>query len=310
MITTFSIRVVNVEADLRLGKRRQTTQGKSRELAGAGAYTQAGMRIITFTTDFGTADWFVGTMKGVIRNIHPRAAIVDITQGIPAGDIRAGAFALAASYNFFPRRTIHVAIVDPGVGGPRRAIAVRTTNYSFVGPDNGVLSFALAKERIQAIHQLTNKTFFRKPVSQTFHGRDIFAPVAAYLSKGLSLHRLGPELKSFVRLPWPEPQWSGNAVRGEIIYIDHFGNAITNISRTHLAEFTRAGCQVFIRRKRSGQLATFYQAVRPGKAVAVVGSSDLLEIAVNGGSAARRFQLGLGDAVTVRPSVRHAQSSS
>src|SRR6185295_19117926 len=151
-MTTFSIRVVNVEADPGLGKRRSAPRRELRGLIPGHDYTPPAMRIITLTTDFGTSDWFVGTMKGVILAIHPRANIVDLTHEIPAGGIRAGAFALAASCKYFPKQTIHVAVVDPGVGGPRKAIAVQTADYTFIGPDNGVLSFALAKENIKAIH--------------------------------------------------------------------------------------------------------------------------------------------------------------
>src|SRR5208283_126339 len=164
------------------------------------------MNLITLTTDFGTRDWFVGTMKGVILSRCPRAAIVDITHEIPAGDIRAGAFALAAGCRFFPKGTVHVAVVDPGVGSARHAIVVQTANYFFVGPDNGVLSFALAKEKIKTIRRLENKGIFLQPVSCTFHGRDIFAPVAARLCRGFPIHKLGPLQKDFVRLPWPEPR--------------------------------------------------------------------------------------------------------
>jgi len=268
------------------------------------------MRIITLTTDFGTSDWFVGTMKGVILAIHPRANIVDLTHEIPAGGIRAGAFALAASCKYFPKQTIHVAVVDPGVGGPRKAIAVQTADYTFIGPDNGVLSFALAKENIKAIHQLTNEKLFLKPVSQTFHGRDVFAPVAAHLSKGLPLHRVGAKSNDFTRLPWPEPRRSGAALAGEIIHIDRFGNAITNVGRSHVTELDCSNCEILVRQKRLCALASFYDAVKPGSPVAVLGSSGFLEIAVNGSSAAGCYKLAVGDAIIVRPSRRHSQSSS
>jgi hypothetical protein len=161
------------------------------------------MRLITLTTDFGTRDWFVGTMKGVVLGIHPPATVVDLTHEIPPGDIRAGAFALMTACRFFPKGTVHVAVVDPGVGSRRRAIAVQTANSCFVGPDNGVLSWALMREKIKTIRLLENREFFLEPVSHTFHGRDIFAPVAAHLSRGVAVSRLGRELKDFVRLPWP-----------------------------------------------------------------------------------------------------------
>lgn len=153
------------------------------------------MNIITLTTDFGARDWFVGAMKGVILGINPRASIVDVTHEIPGGDVRGGAFVLAASYRFFSRGTVHVAVVDPGVGSRRDAIAAQTVDYFFVGPDNGVLSLALSGEKIKVIRRLENKKFFLKPVSQTFHGRDILALVAAWLSKGTPCPKLGPVLK-------------------------------------------------------------------------------------------------------------------
>src|SRR5215468_7695472 len=150
------------------------------------------MSILTLTTDFGTRDWFVGAMKGVILKVNPRAVLVDLAHEIEPGDIRRGAFALAASYRFFPRGTIHVVVVDPGVGSARRAVAVQTSDYLFVGPDNGVLSAALRREKILAAHWLQNKKYFLKPVSHTFHGRDVFAPVAAQLSRGVPIDRFGP----------------------------------------------------------------------------------------------------------------------
>ena len=173
-------------------------------------------------------------MKGVILGLQPRAQIIDITHEIPAGDIRAGAFALAASYKFFPKRTVHVAVIDPGVGSTRRAITAQTVNHFFVGPDNGVLSLALSREKIKAIHQITNEQLLLRPVSNTFHGRDVFAPVAANLSKGLPLWKVGAPIQEFVKLSWPEPQRAANSIKGQIAYIDRFGNAITNIGNATL----------------------------------------------------------------------------
>jgi len=252
------------------------------------------------TTDFGGADWFVGTMKGVLLGLQPRAHLVDITHEIPAGDIRAGAFALAASHGFFPRGTVHVAVVDPGVGSRRRAIAVQTMNYVFVGPDNGVLSLALAREKIKAVHQITNEQLFLHPVSSTFHGRDIFAPAAANLSKGLPLGKLGAPIKEFVKLSWPEPQRSANSIKGEIVYIDRFGNAITNIGNATLTSRVEGSCEIIVRGKRLCALQGFYQAVPRGDPVAVPGSSGFLELAVNGGSAAKKFKLKVAERVILR----------
>jgi S-adenosylmethionine hydrolase len=256
--------------------------------------------VITLTTDFGTADWFVGTMKGVMLRLHPRACLVDITHEIPPGDIRSAAFALAASHGFFPRRTVHLVVVDPGVGSRRRAIAVQTASYIFVGPDNGVLSLALAREKIKAVHQITNEQLFLRPVSNTFHGRDIFAPVAASLSKGLPLGKVGVPVRAFVKLSWPEPQRARNSIQGEIVYIDHFGNAITNIGNALPASLPGVSPEIIVKGKRLCALQPFYQAVPPGKPVAVPGSSGFLELAVNGGSIAKKFKLRVGERVIAR----------
>jgi S-adenosylmethionine hydrolase len=233
-------------------------------------------------------------MKGVIAGIAPRAQVIDLTHDIPAGDIHAGAFALAAGYGFFPKGTIHVAVVDPGVGSSRTAIAVQTESYIFVGPDNGVLSFALRRERIKKIHALENRSYFLSSISQTFHGRDVFAPVAAHLAKGVPIQKLGPERKDLVRLTWPEPRRQGRRVEGEVIYVDRFGNAITNLDAELLARFKPAICEIHTGRTRRCSLETCYQAVPIGKPVAVIGSSNFLEIAINGGSAAKRLGLKIG----------------
>ena len=255
------------------------------------------MQLITLTTDFGLRDWFVGTMKGVILGLAPRTAIVDITHEIPAGDIRAGAFALAASCRFFPKGTAHVAVVDPGVGGTRKAVAVQTAKYFFVGPDNGVLSFALAREKIKSVRRLENENYFLQSVSNTFHGRDIFAPVAAHLCRGTPIHKLGPAQKDYARLTWPGPRLRRNRFDGEVMFIDRFGNAITNIENADLGR--RSGLGIFQGRKRLCPIGEFYQSEPTGKAVAVPGSSGFLEIAVNGDSAARRFGLKVGSKVRV-----------
>ena len=258
------------------------------------------MRIITLTTDFGTDDWFVGTMKGVIACINPAANAVDITHAIGSGDIRAGSFALAATYRYFPKGTIHVAIVDPGVGSKRRAIVIQTENYFFLGPDNGVLSFALRGEKVKAVRTLENKAYILKSVSQTFHGRDVFAPVAAHLARGISVAKLGPVIRDFVRLDWPEAKVHGKSFEGEVIYIDKFGNAITNIPAASIASPGDGHFEVFKGRKRICAIRTHYQCVPAMQAVAVPGSSGYLEIAVNGGNASAILGLHVEDSIEVR----------
>jgi S-adenosylmethionine hydrolase len=257
------------------------------------------VRCITLTTDFGSRDWFVGTMKGVILRFAPRTTIIDLTHEVTPGDIRAGAFALGASYAFFPQHTIHLAVVDPGVGTKRRAIAVETSSYIFVGPDNGLLSWALAKEKIKAIYSLENPAYQLPQVSATFHGRDVFAPVVAHLSRDLPLRRFGPPLQDYVRLEWPEPSQTRQGIQGEVLYIDRFGNAVTNISRGTLSTISYSP-EIFIGRKRVGTVAAAYQSVPSGSSVVVVGSTGFLEIAVNGGSAAKHFRLRIGARVDVR----------
>ena len=188
--------------------------------------------LVTFTTDFGTSDWFVGTMEGVIAGISPATRVVSITHQVSPQNIRAGAFALAAACTWFPHGTIHVAIVDPGVGSQRRAIAVKTRRYLFVGPDNGVLSWALRQESLEEVRTIENSKLFLAEVSRTFHGRDIFAPVAAHLSRGLRFQDIGRQRDRFVRLPWPESTETNGQISGEIVYIDSFGNGITNVPNT------------------------------------------------------------------------------
>ncbi len=248
------------------------------------------MSIITLTTDFGAADWFVGAMKGVILGIAPTAAIVDITHGIPGGDVRARAFALAASCRLFPRH--------PGVGSRRGAIAVQTADYVFVGPDNGGLSLALRGEAIKSIHRLENRRLFLKPVSHTFHGRDIFAPVAAHLSQGTPCEELGPARRDFQKIDWPRPSKHPRGWRGEVVNIDRFGNAITNLRNEWL---DRPEARISFRGKTLCPLGPFYESVAAGRPVAVPGSSGFLEIAVNGGSAAQRLGLQVGSAITLSP---------
>ena len=258
------------------------------------------MSVITLTTDFGTRDWFVGTMKGVIAGIAPKARVIDLTHDLPQGDIRGGAFALAASCRYFPNGTIHVAVVDPGVGSRRKAIAVQTARSTFVGPDNGVLSWALAKEKITAIHTLENEAYFLQPVSRTFHGRDVFVPIAAHLSLGVAIKKVGPALRNFVRLDWPEPRKQRGGTVGEVVYMDRFGNAITNLESSLLRDRQAASCEVYTKRGHVCPLKAFYQATAPNTPVALVGSSGFLEITVNGGSAEKLLGVKIGTHVVVR----------
>jgi S-adenosyl-L-methionine hydrolase (adenosine-forming) len=253
--------------------------------------------LITLTTDFGTADWFVGVMKGVIAKIAPHTRLIDLTHEVSPGNIQAGAFSLMSAYRFFPEGTIHLAVVDPGVGSQRKALVVQTTDYFFIAPDNGLLSWALRNEEIKATRVLENDYYFLQPVSNSFHGRDIFAPVAAHLSCGVALSEFGPSQDNFVRLEWPVPRATPRGVQGEIIYCDRFGNVITNLETASLQPLARYGIQVVVKGKRLCSLAQYYGAVPTGKPVAIFGSSGFLEIAVNGGNAAKRLGLRVGDRI-------------
>ena len=252
--------------------------------------------LITLLTDFGLTDWFVGTMKGVILGICPNARIIDFTHDVPPGDVRAAAFTLAGGYGFFPPGTIHLAVVDPGVGSSRSAIVVRTTKYFFLGPDNGVLSLALRCEKIVSIHRLENSRYFLHELSHTFHGRDVFAPVAAHLSNGVPPHRFGPACDDYDKFDWPEPRRVRNGWRGEVVYVDRFGNAITNLGNGLLAE---NGVKWRLRFKsgRNCPVRSHYQAVPAGSAVGVPGSTGLIELAINAGNSSRKFGMKVGTSV-------------
>ncbi len=255
--------------------------------------------IITLTTDFGLADGFVGTMHGVILGICPAARIVDLSHGIPAQGIHEAAFVLAAAVPFFPAGTIHVVVVDPGVGSERRAIAVQTDRALYVAPDNGVLGEALAQEQVLAAVHLNYPTFWLPVVSRTFHGRDIFAPVAAHLACGVPLHELGEPVSDLLRLPVsrPERQADGTLV-GHVRYIDHFGNLITDVRDRDLAPMPQV--VVYYKEKRIVGLQPSYAAVPRGELVALIGSSRRLEIAVRDGSAARLLGAQVGDPLRVQ----------
>jgi len=259
--------------------------------------------IVTLLTDFGTRDYFVGAMKGAVLASNPRAQVVDITHEIPAHDIEAGAFTLLASFEAFPAGTVHVAVVDPGVGSARRAVAVETRGHTFVGPDNGVFGYVYERVESFAVHQLTNENYFRKDVSTTFHGRDVFAPVAGALSRGVAAEELGPRLSDFVRLPFARPERRADGVlEGRVIHVDRFGNCVTNFTPRDIpVEPFGRGMRMKVGGFEIEQLRRFFADERdaPGEPFAIWGSAGLLEIAVNLDSAARRLGVGRGQAVEV-----------
>lgn len=258
------------------------------------------MNLISLITDFGLSDNFVGVMKAAILKINPKARVVDICHQVRAQDIRQAAFLLSSSFRFFPRGTVHLAVVDPGVGSRRRKIIVRTKDYYFVAPDNGLLAFALKDEPPKKIIEITNEKYFLKPVSCTFHGRDIFAPVSAYLSKGESAGEFGRAVKSFRALELPAVKINSRELTGEIIYIDNFGNLVSNIDRSALESFIRN--KRFSIRLKNNTLRRLSRAYMEGAALqplALIGSFGCLEIAVNAGSARDYLKADKGDKIKV-----------
>lgn len=260
------------------------------------------MSAIALLTDFGSSDWFVGSMKGVILDINPEATIVDISHHIPPGDICAAAFSLLACYKSFPKGTIFIVVVDPTVGSSRKAIVAETENYLFVGPDNGVFSFVLKENERSMVFKIEKNSYFKKPVSKTFHGRDIFAPVGAFLSKGVIPSEIGRQKKRWVSIDWPGIEVTKGAIKGTVIYIDHFGNAFTNITEESLKITKRKEFFVTIKGKKSIPVCQYYNEVGKGKVCALINSTGYLEIAVNGGSAARRYNLAIGTPISVMSS--------
>jgi S-adenosylmethionine hydrolase len=259
-------------------------------------------RVVTFTTDFGLSDAFVGILHGVVLNIQPDTRVVDICHSITSYDILDGAWTIAPAYRFFPPRTVHVVIVDPGVGGTRRPIVVETEDYIFVAPDNGVLSLIEARESKFVVRHITAERYFLQPVSQTFHGRDIFAPVAGWLSKGVAPSEFGPEISDYVRAPLPQVERVGeNSLRGVVVKVDKFGNLLTNISESDVSGISAKGSPVSI--LISGQtLAHIRHSYAEGgedEAFAIIGSAGYLELAAKQGSAAEKLAASVGSPVGI-----------
>ena len=265
--------------------------------------------IITLTTDFGLADGFVPSMKGVIATIAPEANVVDVTHDVPPQDVRYGAYALGSTYRYFPADAIHVAGIDPGVGTRRRPIAVRTGHGTFVCPDNGLLSYVIADTgaRVELepfvpgrvtpptkwlAYQLTKEQYWLHPLSSTFHGRDIFAPAAAHLANGTPLHDLGIGVIDLAAFALPEPREEPGTAIGQVIHIDRFGNLITNLRQAHLPA---APLRVQVASQVIDGLSKTYQD--NVDVLALIGSGGTLEIAFPNANAAKTLGVIMGDAV-------------
>jgi S-adenosylmethionine hydrolase len=260
--------------------------------------------IITLLTDFGLADAYVGTMKGVIASINPRALVIDLCHEIAPQDVRGAAFELAGSFQYFPERTIHVAVVDPTVGSDRPALCVESAGHYFIGPDNGVLSLACYRAGRPRIYRLENERYMLESRSRTFHGRDVFAPAAAHLAAGAPIETVGPRTRSMQRIRIPKASAErGTRVGGRIVYVDRFGNLTTNIGLDDIRRaFPRTRLEklvVSVRDDRIRGISTTYSSVRPGSALALFASHNLMEIAVRDGDAASQLGVERGEQIVI-----------
>lgn len=262
-------------------------------------------KFIVLLTDFGLKDGYVGTMKGVISSINPEAVIYDLTHEIQPQDIGGAAVVLSSAYRFFPKQSIFAAVVDPGVGSERPIIALKTDSYIFLGPDNGILSLVAERENVSRQVRVVNKKYFLKDISSTFHGRDIFAPVAGYLSLGVRLEELGVPCHDMVRLNLSEVRIvPGRSLTGKVIYIDRFGNIMTNISEENFLSFTegvKTGKIIAeVKRKTISKFVDNYNQGLPEELIMLRGSSGYVEISINKARASDKIRVSPGDTVEIK----------
>lgn len=259
--------------------------------------------VVALLTDYGTQDAYAGILKGALLSVNPDARIVDLTHDIPPQDVREGARVLSAARPYFPAGTVFVAVVDPGVGTDRALLGVETDRHTFLAPDNGLLGFLDRTGKIRRIVRITESRYFLKPVSRTFHGRDILAPVAGHLSRGVDLGRFGPGIGRITVAEAIAPRvTTAGAVQGEVVSIDRFGNLITNIPGELLSD--RGGLRITVGRRVVRALSRSYADAKKGELLALVGSTGHLEISVNQGSARSAARIRRGDRVLVSRSAR------
>ena len=269
-------------------------------------------RCITFLSDFGQRDYYVAAVKGVILDIYPAATLVDISHEVEPHNVLEAAFTLAAAYSCFPMQSLHLVVVDPGVGSNRRPIIAAAEQHTFVAPDNGVLSLIFERENISEVVEIRNQSFFRKPVSPTFHGRDLFAPVIAYLASGVPLAEFGPVSTDFVTVDLGSVRCEApDTVRGTVIHIDRFGNVITNIRESHLGTplDVTGSRQVEIDGKKIDKHYNYYAQAKPDEVFSVIGSSRHLEVAACSCSAAELLGVRVGAEVKVRSVLSESQAT-
>jgi S-adenosyl-L-methionine hydrolase (adenosine-forming) len=256
--------------------------------------------IITLTTDYGTEDHLVGTLKGVILKINPEATIVDITHHVTPFDLLDGALAIGAAYAYFPPKTIHVVIVDPGVGTERRPLLVSGQNQYFIAPDNGVLSLIYEREQNLVVRHANAEHYYLQPLSKTFHGRDVFAPLAAWLSKSWQSASMGDEIQDYKRLALPRPKAADGGMKGVVLKVDPFGNLVTNFRAENLpAEAENGTIKLQVGTQAVTRMVDTFARGNAGEPVAYMGSSGYLEIALNKGNASRTLGVGRGAAVVL-----------
>jgi hypothetical protein len=264
-------------------------------------------RIVTLTTDFGGSDHFVGTMRGVILGVNPSAQLVDICNAVTSFDVLDAAMTIAQAYRYFPPDTIHVVVVDPGVGSPRRPLLVATSKHYFFAPDNGVLSLVIEQEERVAVRHVTAEHYFLRPLSNTFHGRDIFAPCAGWMSKGVEAEKFGDEITDYVRFSLPKPKAiAANAMKGVVLKVDKFGNLITNFTPENApavfaanAVADNAKLKITVGTAPVAALRNSYAEGQPGELFAMLNSMGFLEIACNRGAASQLAKAGRGAEVLI-----------
>ena len=257
--------------------------------------------IVTLITDFGLQAEYAGAMKGAILSANPRCRIVDVTHQIPARDILRASFVLKNAYPYFPEGTVHLVVVDPGVGTRRRPLILQKGRHFFIGPDNGVFTGILSAPGELTGYEIIREEFFRKPVSTTFHGRDLFGPVAGHLAAGLPPQKFGPPISGFALAEWPCPEQKENRLTGRILWTDPFGNLLTNVGRKEYgAVLAERNWRISGKGWRIELLSETYGEGKPGDPLALFGSSGYLELAVNQGRAADRLGMKPGDPLVIR----------
>ena len=256
--------------------------------------------VIALLSDFGCQDHYAGTMKGVTLGICPEATLVDISHDIPPHDIVGGALQLAAAYRYFPHGTVFLVVVDPGVGSKRKGLAADIGDYRLVAPDNGVLTAVFEESPPKKVVEISERRYGRPTVTRTFEGRDRFAPAAAWLAKGTQLTALGRPVQEYVTIALPRPDVGPEAVRGEVVRVDRFGNAVTNVDRSTFERIAASGTvQIAAGAHRVQRLVATYADIGDGEVCALFGSTDHLELAMNAASAAEQFELVRGSSVAV-----------